>query len=112
VQQPEGKPEPESRKVPPKLKLIQILVVVGALVAMLGSAILPPGVWKLLVGTVALALVLAALALLTMGRSPTGMARSPGAPAKSPPSELEDDQPPSPSREDLLRPQGQPPPRD
>jgi hypothetical protein len=100
VQQPEGKPEPEPLKVPPKLKLIQILVVVGALVAMLGSAILPPGVGKLLVGTVALALVLAALALLTMGRSPTGKARSPGASVKTLPPELEDDQPPSPEADE------------
>ncbi len=100
MQQPEGEPGSESRKVPPKLKLIQILVVVGALVAMLGSAILPPGVGKLLVGTFALALVLAALALLTMGRSPTGKALSPGASVKSPPPELEDDQPSSPEADE------------
>lgn len=96
MQQPEGKPEPEPRKVPPKVKLIQILVVVGALVALLGSALLPPGVGKLLVGMVGLALVLAALAVLRMGWSPTGKARSPGASVEATPPELEDDQPPSP----------------
>jgi hypothetical protein len=50
-QQPEGKLETELRKMSAKANLIGILVAVGGLVAMIGSASLPPGVGQLLVGT-------------------------------------------------------------
>ncbi len=88
--QPGSRPEREARKV----NLIGMLVAVGGLVAMLGSASLSPGVGQLLVGMLGLALVLAALAVLRMSWSPARKARFPGASVKAPPPELEDDQPP------------------
>lgn len=89
--QPGGRPEREARKV----NLIGMLVAVGGLVAMLGSASLSPGIGQLLVGMLGLTLVLAALAVLRMSWSPARKARFPGASVKAPPPELEDDQLPS-----------------
>jgi hypothetical protein len=64
---PGEKPEPRARKASREtwiLGLIEILVVVGGFVAILGSAFLHPGMGQLLLGMLGLVLVLTALAVL------------------------------------------------
>jgi uncharacterized membrane protein YedE/YeeE len=90
------------------VNLIGILVAVGGLVAMLGSASLSPGVGQLLVGMLGLALVLAALAVLRMSWSLAGKARFPRASVKAPPPELEEDELPPPPTADAPDPNPRP----
>jgi hypothetical protein len=67
---PESKPELGPRKASREtwiIALIEILVIVGGFVAILGSALLHPGMGQLLLGMLGLVLVLTALAVLRKG---------------------------------------------
>ena len=67
---PGGKPERGPRKASREtwiIGLVEILVIVGAFVAILGSALLHPGLGQLLLGMLGLVLVLTALAVLRKG---------------------------------------------
>jgi len=81
------------------VRIIEILVVVGGLVAMLGSALLEPGLGQLTLGMVGLVLVLAGLAVFRRGWSHSRTMPSRDRFAEGPPSAPEDDRPASPEHD-------------
>ena len=86
--------EPERRKASletRRIGLIEVLVVAGGLVAILGSALLPAGLGQLLLGMLGFVLVLAALVVLGKGRAARDTGKPRGAPGETPPATPEDD---------------------
>jgi hypothetical protein len=89
----EEEPEPSRASLETRrIGLIEILVVAGGFVAILGSALLPPGLGQLALGMLGFVLVLAALVVLGKGRAARTERRPRGAPTEAPPASTQGDE--------------------